>query len=255
MTKHQRALLLLGLAVLFSGAAASAADSAAADWRKALGLYKQKQFDEACPLFESAATAKKTNGAIWGDLGLCELKRGEPSASVRASTLAVRFGGEKVRLAAYYNLRAASFAIELPKSGCALLPSTAGLECKKSIAVCQKHWENFGTGQATNGEAVYFADSVEQAESLAQEVLPPSYRDSIRSGLVLSEEQQCFSWCARHPEYDCTDTCKEGPLLSCTLVSLDACHRRAGYVCAESDEPGGRARRFADEYEFPEESP
>ncbi|HWA73114.1 MAG TPA: hypothetical protein VG937_12285 [Polyangiaceae bacterium] len=255
MFKHLRAVFLLGLAEALCVSTGSAADSAAADWRKGLALYKQKQFDQACPLFESAAAAKKTNGAIWGDLGLCELKRGEITASVRASSLAVRFGSEKVRLAAYYNLNSASFAVELPKADCALLPSTPGLGCEKSITVCKKHWENFGTGQATNGDALYFADSVEQAEALAQELLAPTYRDGIHSGLVLSEDQLCFSWCARHPEYDCKDTCQEGSLLSCTLVSLDACRRRAGYVCAEADEPGARARLTAGEYEFPEETP
>lgn len=249
-----RFCLLLGLAGLFCVSAGAALDTAAADWRKALALYKQKQFDRACPLFEAAATAKKDNGAIWGDLGLCQLKRGETDASVRASLLAVRFGNDKVRLAAYYNLRKAEFAVALPKD-CALLPSTAGLGCEKSVAVCSKYWENFGTGQSTNGTALYFADSVEHAAAFAQEIQPPSYRDSIRSGLVLSEDQVCHGWCGGHPEVGCVDTCKEGPLLACSIVAVDACQQRVGYVCDSMDEAGGRKQVAAGEFYFPEESP
>lgn len=252
---NQRWLFLWPLGVLFCASLVSAADTGSADWRKALALYKKKQFDLACPLFEAAAQAKKTNGAIWGDLGLCELKRGNTQASVQASTQAVRFGSEKVRIAAYYNLALAEFALALPKSGCATVPSTPELGCEKTAAVCSLAWENFGSGQATNGQALYFADTVEQAQTLAQEIQPPTYRDGISSGLVMSEDQVCFSWCARHPEVGCTDTCKEGNLLSCTLVTLDACQKRAGYVCVEADEPGGRARKAAFEYAFPEENP
>jgi hypothetical protein len=90
--------------------AGSAADQASADWRKALSLYKRKKLDLACPLFESAAKAKRNNGAIWGDLGLCELKRGRIPESVHASYLAIRFGSEGVRKAAHFNLHLTSIS-------------------------------------------------------------------------------------------------------------------------------------------------
>jgi hypothetical protein len=231
----------------------SAPDSAYLTWQKALALYKQKKYDAACPLFESAAKAKPQNGAIWGDLGLCELKRGHVVASVHASRLAVRFGNDKVREAAYHNLGLASASVELPPSGCITILSTPESGCSKAAFACMASWLQHGTGMGSDGTTLFLDDRHEQVQENAR-LVDGMYGDpgDPPDALAFSREWRCFSWCARHPEYKCVDDCEEGPLRSCSLVFVDACERRAGYVCTEWEEVNGKKRAFAGELAFPE---
>ena len=233
----------------------SAPDSAALAWRKALVLYKQKNYDAACPLFESAAKAKPKNGAIWGDLGICELRRGRLAASIHASRLAIRFGTGEVREAAYYNLGLASAAVELPSSGCITVLSTPESGCSKAAFACMASWIQYGTGMGSDGTALFLGDRYEQVQESAASV-DGLYGDpgDPPDALAFSRNWRCFDWCARHPEYNCVDDCDEGPLRSCSVVFVDACERRAGYVCTEWEAVDGKKRVFAGELAFPEGS-
>jgi hypothetical protein len=244
----------LGFLGTWTGPSASEPDSATLEWRKALALYKQKKFDAACPLFESAAKAKQKNGAIWGDLGLCELKRGDVAASIHASNLAARFGDDSVRQAAYYNLGLASASIALPSYHCITVLSTPDSGCSKPAFACVETWEQYGTGVGQDGNVLYLSDSHEKLQQHVKE-MGDLYGDpgDPPEGRAFSRNQRCFSWCARHPEYHCTDDCDEGELLSCSVVFVDACQRRAGYVCTEWESVNGPKHVSAGEIDFSEE--
>lgn len=185
-----------------SGGAADAAWRA--EWRKALTLYKKKQYDAACLLFASVAQAQPKNGAVWGDLGLCELKRGTPetrAASIRASRLAVHFGDERVRNSAYYNLGLAGVKESLSDDACATIAAPAEAQCSRPSVVCTKSWRTSGTVFQTYGSIAFFArteaDAQRQRDALSE--LDP-YPDAIKSGVSLHEgsENSCGSWCDGH---------------------------------------------------------
>src|SRR5215471_13419362 len=109
--------LAAGALLLATGVRADQADWRAL-WKQALTDYKKKDYVAACPLFARAAEAAPKNGAIWGDLGLCYFKLGGAATSIHPSRLAARFGDERVRRAAYYNLGLAGASITLPKGSC-----------------------------------------------------------------------------------------------------------------------------------------
>jgi tetratricopeptide (TPR) repeat protein len=247
---------LLALGVVLAGApsaSVSAADPALVEWRKALQLYKQKKLDEACPLFESAAKAKQRHGAIWGDLGLCELKRGKIPESIHASQLAIRFGSPEVRRAAYFNLRLAE-AKGLEFSDCARLESAPELGCKKPTFACKRDWMQYGSGMGTDGVVAFFDTDEARVKQRAEKYLQEStYEKTPEGALPLRKSERCFQWCARHPEFHCTDDCEEFDDLSCVIVSVDACHRRVGYVCDERVDATARARPSAGEFSFSED--
>jgi hypothetical protein len=171
-------------------------------WRTALALYKKKQFDAACPLFESVAQAQPKNAAVWGDLGLCELKRGtaeSESASIHASRMAVRFGDERIRKAAYYNLGLASVKESLPDDACTTLSAPGEAQCPRSGVVCVKSWQTSGRVFRTSGSVALFARTQADAERQRDDFseLDPEL-DNLQSGVVLYRESEnsCGTWCA-----------------------------------------------------------
>jgi hypothetical protein len=175
-----------------------------ADWRKALALFKKKEFDAACPLFESAARAQPRNGAIWGDLGLCEVKRGtgeSMAASVHASRLAIRFGDERVRKAAYYNLGLASERESLASDGCTVLSAPPEAECSQTAVACTKRWTTSGIVYQQFGTVAFVALTEGEAKTACDAVseLDP-HPDATDAGIILEEgsENSCGSWCAGH---------------------------------------------------------
>jgi Flp pilus assembly protein TadD len=102
-SRRTLAAVAVVLAALVS-ASPTSADAPRSAWARGIALFKQTRYDEACSLLAQAAAQTPTNGAIWGDLGLCEFKRGNTAASIHASLLAVRHGDERVRKSAYFNL-------------------------------------------------------------------------------------------------------------------------------------------------------
>lgn len=197
------ALLALG-SVLAPRAGRAQAVGWRAEWTKALDLYKKKEYGAACPLFQSAAAHQPKNGAIWGDLGLCLLKLEAPGsrdASIHASRLAVRFGDERVRKNAYFNLNRAGAKESLPDDGCTSVAAPPEAECKKSAAVCVKSWDSTGWVFQTSGKVALFARSAVDAERQRDMLndLDPT-PDMIAQGvsLVKSSDNSCSSWCDFH---------------------------------------------------------
>jgi len=196
------AVVAFGLSVVGAGRADDT--TWRGQWRKALALYKKKQYEAACPLFASVAQSQPKNGAVWGDLGLCELKRGTSeslAASLHASRLAVRFGDERVRIAAYHNLGLAAVKASLPDEGCTRISAPSEAACTKTAAVCTKTWRSSGTVYQSYGGVAFFARTAAEAERLRDEFpdLDPS-PDAIRTGVSLYEgaENSCGSWCDGH---------------------------------------------------------
>jgi hypothetical protein len=91
---------------------------------------------------------------LWADLGLCELKRGRRQPSVHASLLAVRWGDEKVRKNAYFNLHKA-FALPAGKEvgaqpassseACGVLTPDPEFGPGKPIVLCSAYGDVGGT--------------------------------------------------------------------------------------------------------------
>jgi|GEM_PF-2373087 len=195
--------VLCSLVIALGGGLSAASGFAEAtswreQWRKALTLYKKKQYDAACPLFASVAQSQPKNGAVWGDLGVCELKRGVLDASIHASRLAVRFGDERVRKSAYYNLVLAGATERLPDDACATISAPSEAACVQSAAVCTKSWSGSGSVIHTFGKVAFFARNLALAEQLRDalpELDPPA--EAIQTGIALSEgsDDTCSSWC------------------------------------------------------------
>jgi hypothetical protein len=194
------ALLALG-AMLMPRAVRAEAVGWPVEWTKALALYKNKEYRAACPLFKSAAAHQPRNGAIWGDLGLCLLKLetlGSRDASIHASRLAVRFGDERVRKNAYFNLNLAGVKESLPDDGCTTVAAPPEAECKKSAAVCVKSWGSTGRVFQTSGKVAFFARSALDAERERDRLndIDPT-PDMIAGGVSLAKasDNSCSSWC------------------------------------------------------------
>lgn len=172
-------------------------------WKRGLAEYKKKNYDAACALLQSAARAQPKDAALWGDLGLCEYKRGGVSlaASLHASRMAVHLGDEKVRKAAYYNLGLAGDSVTLPQNGCAELSAVEEAQCSKSVFVCTKAWSTSGIVVQTSGEVAFFGLTRARAVAGADAVdeLDPSL-NSVGAGLELSQSSydSCDSWCGLH---------------------------------------------------------
>ncbi|ADO69130.1 tetratricopeptide repeat protein [Stigmatella aurantiaca] len=127
-----RSVLVLVLLVT-TPALAQALDS---DWKAGLAFYRAKNYARACPLLLKAAEAASTHGAIWADLGLCELKRGKKAESIRASNLAVRYGDEKIRESAYFNL--GLVGVNLAPQGVVSDGTCVPIEPPKELACAQR---------------------------------------------------------------------------------------------------------------------
>jgi hypothetical protein len=188
-----------GVAGLLSALAwtgGSSADGAKGSaWSRGLALYKQSKFAAACPLLAEAAAAAPENGAIWADLGLCELKRGDKAASVHASLLAARFGEERVRKNAYFNLYLAGY--ELGVDGeCGALVAPAELACSAPTFACTGDWTAHGTRSGTNGTVAIFDATEKDARARRDDIAGPLGGDSGPGEIALAESQLCFdTWC------------------------------------------------------------
>jgi hypothetical protein len=202
-TRYQNALsprrALAAVPVLLVGlgsAAPTSADAPRSPWARGLVLYKQTRYAEACPLLAQAAAQSPTNGAIWGDLGLCEFKRGDTAASIHASLLAVRHGDERVRKSAYFNLHLAGYSVAVPSDCAALNALPAELECTTPAFACTKGWEANGTGEGDNGTVAVFASSADDAAVL-RDAFDGPMGGAQPAAVPLHEFHSCFfSWCS-----------------------------------------------------------
>jgi hypothetical protein len=315
---------VVGLLYALAWAAGSSADVAKGSaWSRGLALYKQSKFAAACPLLTEAAAIAAENGAIWADLGLCELKRGDRAASIHASLLAARFGDERVRKNAYFNLHLAGYEAGVhPAPGA--LAEPAELACSMPAFACTGDWTAYGSRSGTSGTVAIFDTNEEDARARCDDLAGALGGETGPGEVPLSESQLCFdTWCElnawrceesgqvsrraeacfqkalgalpadlcsqdsaacetfrrchkaacaaaedaidRTPgakpwpavvrEHDedtasCYGNCVEGDLLSCTVVVVDPCQNRIGYVCSEPDAKGKRDRVHAGEVPF-----
>lgn len=207
---------------------------------RALRLYQQKHYDEACPLFEAMAKEAKTDGAAWADLGLCEAKRGNPEVANRASLLAVRYGDEATRKAAYFNLFKAGHRVALPEAKerdaltCATLPTAPVFECAKSLWACTWQWFQYGTGAGSEGASAIFGFSEEERAELMQ--VDPSDHTALMDRervTVSSEEEILCGYCVAHA-WDCLNS-------KVVNASADECYRKLTGRKPTTDLCGGGA--------------
>jgi hypothetical protein len=288
-------------------------------WRRGLVLLKQKKFDAACELIASAANAEQTTATIWADLGLCELKRGHADAAVHASLLAARFGDERTRKNAYFNLNLASYEVDIPGEACGPVSVAPEAACTAPLFACTKNWQQYGTAEGDSGTVAVFDTDLEGARTQTEDASFAG--EATGNALDLSESHACFfTWCGFHGwecdsspvvskrveacyvkqhgpmpkdlclrpsalcesfqkcsegvcaqanaaisgapgakhwpaverEYDrsqaaCMADCREGETLSCSVVYVDPCQSRIGYVCSISDLKTGRVATEARE--------
>jgi hypothetical protein len=128
---------------------------------KARGLYRAARYAEACPLFEEVTRARPGDGSAWADLGLCELRRGQREASIRASLRAVREGDERVRASAYHNLSLAGHRVSVPtmSGACVEVDAPTELACARRARLCTHHVSDGGNGGGTDLSGVWLTDA------------------------------------------------------------------------------------------------
>ena len=218
--------------------------------REATRLYGKKDFVHACPLYAQIAELRKKDGAAWADLGLCLLKlRRGPEADV-ANARALFLGSAAVRKSVYFNLQENGVSL-VPDEGdepelCTKLPTTP--DC--AIPVWKYHGSEEGKGlgykwgaaKGTLGLTCAEAQTNERPLSIdgADEADPtnaPTFLESAEGQLICWPGKADF-------------TCREniGYRISCRLVWVDGCHRRAATCCdrAESQDQL-RLRRSANQ--------
>jgi hypothetical protein len=318
-------LTVAGLFYALAWPAGSSADVAKSSaWSRGLALYKQSKFASACPLLTKAAATAAENGAIWADLGLCELKRGDKAASIHASLLAARFGDERIRRNAYFNLHLAGYEPGEYGGECSALAAPAELACSRPAFACTGDWTAYGSRSGTSGTVAVFDANREDAQARRDDVAGGLGGETGPGEVAVSESQVCFdTWCQlngwrceesaqvskraetcfqkalgplpadlclqdgaacqtfrrchqeacataedaihgtpgakpwpaverEHEEYtsNCYGNCVEGNRLSCTIVVVDPCQNRIGYVCSEPGAKGKRDRVRAGEVRF-----
>ena len=126
----------------------------------ALALYRQGKFDKACPLFAVIAEERKTDGAAWADLGLCEFRRKHLGDGRRATLLALRYGNPDVRKQAAYNW--SRYLQEPPERvpfshevRCEQAKSVPELGCSSEPWLCSQAQGNLGMGNGNWQQEVW----------------------------------------------------------------------------------------------------
>ena len=189
-------VIVVGALLALAWPAGSSADVAKGSaWSRGLALYRQSKFAAACPLLTQAAAKAPHNGAIWADLGLCELKRGDKAASIHASLLAAHFGDERVRKTAYFNLHLAGYEPGV-YGECGALAAPAELACSMPAFVCTGDWTASGTRSGTSGTVAVFATNAEDARARRDGIAGTLGGETGVGEVAVSESQLCFdTWC------------------------------------------------------------
>ena len=204
---------------------------------EARALYRAGRYAEACPRFEEVTRAQPDNGAAWADLGLCELRRGQREASIRASLRAVREGDENVRVSAYRNLSTAGHRVAVPTGtdSCLDVEAPAEFACPRRARFCAHPISDEGNG----GGKVYLGVWLTDTDNPEP---PPKGLDDTRSdgvavflsaSLWVSTKACDFSWSLSPPVF-------QRVLARCQASSGDEadCERRARMALAEAVSPG-----------------
>jgi hypothetical protein len=242
------------LAVLLGLSLATAAFA-----QSALQLYRSGDYERACPLFEAETRRRPQDGAVWADLALCEEKRGKREMARRANMLAIRWGNEQTRKNAYFNLWRMKAGVDLTAFGsfvqgadserkCLALRAAPELACTGEVRACA--YGRRGLGARGAGHNLYV--KLEPCEgSCDLQLRPPEIAElehldveaerSFEGNRILLSRNVPESRCE---QFEGGQMCGlvPGDEQECTIVSVDPCSRRVGYVCFDGDEePGDRA--------------
>jgi len=257
---------VFALALLALVGAPPAADSPQA---AALAAFKRKDYARACPLFAEAARAQPENGAVWADLGLCELKRGRKAESVRASLRAVLKG--RTRTNAYFNLGQAGVALPFPPPGrCTAWKAPDELGCPQRVEACHVSLQGFGyKGQGRNSFALLGRcgegcprPSVPENPTLPLKDVPMlaalddfTGRSDWPALLLYDDDVQEAFGEIENEDGTTTQIHGTGGTIAtdCSVVVLDACRGRAGLFCTRTEElphGGTRVERAGHEHRF-----
>lgn len=236
------------LAVLLGTSLATAAFA-----QSALQLYRSGDYERACPLFEAQTRRRLQDGAAWADLSLCEEKRGNREKARHANMLAIRWGNEQTRKNAYFNLWRMKAGVELtpfyafghdadsPRA-CLALRAAPELECTAEVRACP--YGRRGLGARGSGHNIYV--KLEPCEGSCElqlrppEIADPEHRDveaerSFEGNRILLSRDIPDSRCE---QFEGGQMCGlvPGDEQECTIVSVDPCSRRVGYVCFDGYE-------------------
>lgn len=174
----------------------------------ALRLYRAGKYDQACPLFEKLAQTAKTDGSLWADYSLCEWKRGGSSWNMEWSAhKAFRFGDERTRKNALFNLHQAERRAQLPPLNapqpmvvCAYGSTDSDCPNAPPIWMCVVPWNHQGSGGGESGTRIAFgADTDELVSVMRGDEVPDSSVD-----LEFTDEAFC-GWCEAHA-WDCASS-------------------------------------------------
>jgi len=216
-------------------------------------LYRSGDYERACPLFQAETRRRPEDGAAWADLALCEEKRGKQEMARRANMLAIRWGNEQTRKSAYLNLWRMKAGVDLTPFGplghgadgerkCLALRAAPELACTGEVRVCA--YGRRGLGARGAGHNFYVKlDPCEGSCELQlrpPEIAEPEHRDveaerSFEGNRILLSRDIPDSRCE---QFEGGQMCGlvPGDEQECTIVSVDPCSRRVGYVCLDGDE-------------------
>jgi hypothetical protein len=236
------------LAVLLGSSLATAAFA-----QSALQLYRSGDYERACPLFEAQTRRQPQDGAAWVDLALCEEKRGKREKARHANMLAIRWGDEKTRKNAYFNLWRMKEGVDLApfdslgdsangSHKCLALRAAPELACTAEVRACAYGRRGLGAREA--GHNIYV--KLEPCEGSCElQLRPPEipeleHRDveaerSFEGNRILLSRNIPDSRCE---QFEGGQMCGlvPGDEQECTIVSVDPCSHRVGYVCFDGYE-------------------
>lgn len=242
MRSWQSLAVLLGLSL-----------ATAASAQSALQLYRSGDYERACPLFEGETRRRPQDGAAWADWALCEEKRGRLEKARHANMLAVRWGNEQTRKNAYFNLWRMKEGVDLSpfyslgdsangSRKCLALRAAPELACAAEVRACA--YGRRGLGARGEGHNIYV--KLEPCEgSCALQLRPPEFAESEHRDV---EAERSFEGNrillsrnipdSRCEQFEGGQMCGlvPGDEQECTIVSVDPCSRRVGYVCFDGYE-------------------
>jgi tetratricopeptide (TPR) repeat protein len=204
---------MLAWVLVFAAAAPSAEELRA----QATSLYQRRQYAPACTLFRQAHQLRPDDAELLADLGLCQLKAGQPTAalaSFRAALQAPKVDAE-TRRNVFYNLGLLEHD-ETPEwlrqstADCRELPSSVA-QCTQTLSVCLKPIANATT-----------------------------------TGTVLQVGEQSVTWAAQR----CVDRASCQARV-CRVVWVDGCAHRVGLFCTQTTPGPKRAEHCSYGDELP----
>jgi hypothetical protein len=192
--------VVLGMALAWTAAGETPRGRASALWLEGLTAYNAKNYEAACPLLAQAAELQPEKGALWADLGMCEVAAGNREKAVSASLRAMRYGDRKARKSALLSLQALGERADIPPDAselrytCAWLPPRPELDCEQRLWACTYGHGPRDAAAGASGAAVVFGSS--EMRILELEGIEPAqmaYRKGAPNQLDLEYEDGCLA--------------------------------------------------------------